>query len=368
VADVAWRTIPDPNGGVIMLHQLAALDPVCPSRGGYSGTGLTGPIVQIAVSAGTASGGMHVVASGGGLFPLGGPTALAVDVAASPTADELAIAIAGAVPDNGMQRIVVAHRNGTAAMGTPSIAGQVVAVAYTYSGQLLAVTRDPLALYVDVLNSNRFVFLANSPHDTGHEVFHAGTGGGLACAGCHPEGGDDGRVWTFAGVGPRRTQNLRGGLLATAPFHWDGRFSDVSPLLEDVFHGRMSGPRLAPDQSMAVRHWLDTIPPIPHGAPLDQAAVARGAALFNDAVIGCTSCHAGAHFTNNATVDVGTGGAFQVPSLVGVAFRAPYMHSGCVSSLLDRFWNPCAGGESHGQTRGLSGTQLGDLVSYLETL
>ena len=35
------------------------------------------------------------------------------------------------------------------------------------------------------------------------------------------------------------------------------------------------------------------------------------------------TCHSGALFTNNATVDVGTGRAFQVPSLRGVAWRAP---------------------------------------------
>ena len=34
--------------------------------------------------------------------------------------------------------------------------------------------------------------------DTGHLVFHANAGGGLACASCHAEGNDDGRVWNFA--------------------------------------------------------------------------------------------------------------------------------------------------------------------------
>jgi cytochrome c peroxidase len=36
------------------------------------------------------------------------------------------------------------------------------------------------------------------------------------------------------------------------------------------------------------------------------------------------------------TVDVGTGSALQVPSLHGLALRAPYMHDGCAETLLDR--------------------------------
>ena len=32
---------------------------------------------------------------------------------------------------------------------------------------------------------------------------------------CHPEGGDDGHVWD-EGIGKRRSQSLRGGILATA--------------------------------------------------------------------------------------------------------------------------------------------------------
>ena len=45
----------------------------------------------------------------------------------------------------------------------------------------------------------------------------------------------------FAKLGPRRTQNLRGGVSQTAPFHWDGEFKDLSGLMGDVFAKRMSG-------------------------------------------------------------------------------------------------------------------------------
>jgi cytochrome c peroxidase len=64
---------------------------------------------------------------------------------------------------------------------------------------------------------------------------------------------------------------------------------------------------------------------------------------------------------------VGTGRAFQVPPLMGLAARAPYMHNGCATTLHDRF-GPCGGGDKHGKTSHLSAAQINDLVAYLETL
>ena len=71
--------------------------------------------------------------------------------------------------------------------------------------------------------------------------------------------------------------------------------------------------------------------------------------------------------TDNATVDVGLGGAFQVPTLVGVVLRDPYMSNGCAATLSDRF-GPCGGGDKHGHTSQLSASDIADLVAYLKTL
>ena len=77
----------------------------------------------------------------------------------------------------------------------------------------------------------------------------------------------------------------------------------------------------------------------------------------------------GTLLTNNATVDVGTGAAFQVPSLRGVSWRAPLMHDGCATTLTDRFTSAaCGGGDKHGVTSGLTDAALGDLVVYLQSL
>ena len=71
--------------------------------------------------------------------------------------------------------------------------------------------------------------------------------------------------------------------------------------------------------------------------------------------------------TSNQTVDVGTGGQFQVPSLLGVSQRLPVMHDGCARTLDERF-DPDCGGATHGQVAALSETDREDLIAFLETL
>jgi len=199
--------------------------------------------------------------------------------------------------------------------------------------------------------------------DTGHQIFHSNAGNFLACASCHPEGMDDGRIWRFSGKGPRRTPTLRGTLRGTAPFHWDGDMRDLRQLVDDVFSGRMSGPAVDGAHFDALSDWLFSLPPPARLRGASDAA-ARGKTLFTER---CSSCHDGPRFTDNRTVDVGTGAPLQVPSLVGVAWRAPYLHDGCAATLLDRF-GPTCGTTMHGDTRGLGAGDLADIVAYLETL
>jgi hypothetical protein len=241
--------------------------------------------------------------------------------------------------------------------------GQLVAIDGSDAGALFVQTREPATLWRD---DGRILRLASESHaDVGHALFHADVHG-LACASCHPEGGEDGRVWKFSPIGARRTPSLRGGITGTEPFHWDGDLPTLSALMSEVFVRRMAGPALAPDQTDALRRWIDAIPALPN-VVTDAAAVARGRALFVGAQVGCVACHAGPLLSNNATVDVGTGRPLQVPSLRGLAWRAPYLHDGCAATLADRF-GPCGGGESHGHTAALTATELADLVSYLQSL
>lgn len=249
----------------------------------------------------------------------------------------------------------------------PVVNGQPIAVAYDGGGKLVVQTREPAALLLP--GGGAIALSADSREDTGHTIFHSNAGGFVACASCHAEGAEDGRVWSFACEGQRRTQSLASGISGTEPFHWNGDMKTFPVLMDNVFVGRMSGPKLVPEQQTATLHWIDHQPRAPKAAPADPAAVARGRALFTDKTVACGSCHSGDKLTNNMNADVGTGGMFQVPSLLGLAARAPFMHDGCAATLADRFSNAgCGGGDHHGVTSTLSPAQLGDLIAYLDTL
>jgi cytochrome c peroxidase len=58
----------------------------------------------------------------------------------------------------------------------------------------------------------------------------------------------------------------------------------------------------------------------------------------------------------------------QVPALLDVADRAPYMHDGCATTLMDRFTNATCGGTNHGNTSSLTSADLTNLATYLESL
>ena len=86
-------------------------------------------------------------------------------------------------------------------------------------------------------------------------------------------------------------------------------------------------------QIASLGEWLDGLPALRPPPPEDEAAVERGRALFHDARQGCSGCHGGRSFTNSTNQDVGTGGRFQVPTLIGVGYRFPVMHDGGAASL-----------------------------------
>jgi mono/diheme cytochrome c family protein len=247
-----------------------------------------------------------------------------------------------------------------------------VSVVFAGASQVVVQSREPAQLWIvsTTNGTSRSISLSQqSRADTGHTVFHSNSGGGLACASCHPEGHEDGRVWDIGCEGPRRTQDISGGLSGTEPFHWNGDLADFSTLVDAVFVGRMSGPTLSPDQESATLHWINSVPEKPVQRTAADVQVVRGKAIFTDPTVGCATCHAGSALTNNATVNVGTAGMFQVPSLRGVAWRAPYMHDGCAPTLNDRFGNAqCDGGDAHGRTSQLTAAQIDDVVAYLQSL
>jgi hypothetical protein len=251
----------------------------------------------------------------------------------------------------------------------------VTSVAYDPTDRLVGFVREPASfLVIDNGGFQEPVIPIQAPsvRDTGHDLFHHAAdpkGGTLACASCHPEGRDDGRVWNFLPIGPRRTPSLVGGLLATAPFHWDGDLADMGSLMDEVFTRRMGGFQEDAPHVAAVARFLEAVPRVPIAPPRVTAAYQHGKELFESGDLGCTGCHSGPHLTNNATIDVNTeaGQPFQVPTLIGVGLRAPYLHNGCAATLTDRF-GPCGGGDQHGHTSQLSAGDVSDLVEFLSSL
>jgi mono/diheme cytochrome c family protein len=260
----------------------------------------------------------------------------------------------------------------TSGSGMP-VNGEVESLAYDAAGNLWLQTRD-LATLIKLGGQSNLVeatvtLSTNQLPDTGWAIFHSNSGANIACASCHPEGGEDSRTWEFDMIGKRRTQSLRAHVGGTEPFHWGGELPTFGSLVGEVYLRRMAGPHLADDQQQVLFNWINAIPALPQSAPADAAAVARGKAIFEDTThAACTSCHSGPELTNNADADVGTGGKFQVPRLVGVGWRAPFLHDGCAATLNDRF-TACGGTSNlHGVTSSLTAAQIADLVAYLQTL
>lgn len=292
---------------------------------------------------------------------------LPVDVAIAPDGERFAVIAAG---EQGQLPSVFegsVHTPSDPCFGFSGFSQTVpgpIGVAYTSRGELVVQQRDPAALWI---GGTSIPLGGETRFDAGHAIFHGNAGLGLACASCHPEGGDDGHVWSFAGFGSLRTPTLHGGILDTAPFHWNGDLPNIGALMNEVFERRMGGPSMNAREEGALARWIDELPSSPGREDLDTAAVDRGARLFWGEAR-CGDCHTGAQYTNNQTVDVGTDGPFQVPSLISVSFRLPVMHDGCATTLRDRFDPACGGGDQHGQTSQLNDAQLDDLVTYLETL
>lgn len=396
--DMVWRALDLPGQGVALLHQRARDAEVEVTRGGY-GSGSCAGLVQAALTVG-----------------LDGPrtlstdladSTLSIDMAVDPSGTLLAVispgnwgsnrdqlrvySLTGASALNVQSPAVLASSSPGASAGFvstvtsnrgclapttrfPAPDGQLTGVAWVeseYGLELVAFEREPAAIsFIQArtrLAVARIDLRQASSYDTGHAVFHMRTDAGLACASCHAEAGDDGHVWTFQGIGARRTQSLRGGIRGSEPLHWGGDMQDFSTLVKEVFVGRMLGPELTLEQSDVLYRYIDRQPKLT--APVrDMEQAERGRALFESDAVGCGSCHTGKLLTDNRSVDVGTGEVLQVPALRGVSYRLPLMHDGCATTLRERFDASCGGGDQHGNTSQLTPAELDDLIAYLETL
>ena len=194
----------------------------------------------------------------------------------------------------------------------------------------------------------------------------------ISCAGCHNDGGHDGRTWDFTGFGEglRNTISLRGRAAVQGRLHWSANFDELqdfegqirslaqgSGLMTDAqFNtGTRSQPLGDPkagvstdlDALAAYVASLNTADPTPYrqaDGSLTTAAVA-GRSVF---AAQCISCHGGADFTDSAggaLRNIGTlkassgnrlGGALtgiDTPTLRDVWATAPYLHDGSAGTV-----------------------------------
>jgi hypothetical protein len=382
-AGVAWHTSPTPDGGWMMIHQSAAMEPIDleppsggssyggPSGGGPSSDGCDGPVAAV-LSIGAPDG--TIKSTEALTF-----TTLAVDAAMSPDGRRIAIAVAGQHDD---ESPTMRRQRGLVLVNTAMLAeapdadchdpedlplpGHVIAVKYASDGVVVAQSREPAELYVvdvDARTFERIELQGESVQDTGHDLFHQDAGVGLACASCHPEGGDDGRVWLFdPGTAKRRTQSLRAAIADTEPFHWEGDLDDFAMLAGEVHTHRMGAALQSDERTGAFADYVFAIPPTNPERSAEDALVVRGAEVFVAA--GCDSCHSDYELSAGKTAEI-RGEKLQVPPLRGIALRPPYMHDGRSADLEEAVLDMIA---TTAPDTALTPDDLVAMLAYLESL
>jgi cytochrome c peroxidase len=234
--------------------------------------------------------------------------------------------------------------------------------------------------------------------------------GGLACAGCHPEGRDDGHVWHevetrgapfpipvgveprvlaggeyVAGVRgfPRQTPMLAGRVKAEGPYGWHAENPDLRSRIEEGIHLHRWNAARYDEAAMAsasrslaafLRQGLVAPPREKHAL---TAIESSGKKIFEADETRCATCHTPAQDFTDRTPhiliwppaagfdDEPPGSGFKPPSLLFVEGTAPYYHDGSVATLEDLVAN---NQDRMGKTSHLSAEERAALVAYLRTL
>jgi YVTN family beta-propeller protein len=260
-------------------------------------------------------------------------------------------------------------------------------------GAIRTVRNEPLP--PQVLRGKRIFYRARDPRMS--------QDGYLSCASCHLDGDSDGRVWDFTdrGEGLRNTISLLGHRgMAQGRLHWTANFDEIQDFEGDI-RGSFGGDGFLSDADFDAHRQplgspkaglsadLDALAAYvsslaaPRPSPfrtLDGALTADGRAgreLFLR--LGCSTCHAGADFTDSATGalhDVGTLkpssgrrlGApltgLDTPTLVGLWETAPYLHDGSAPTLADVLTAQNRSGR-HADLSGVGDQERAQLIAYL---
>jgi len=235
---------------------------------------------------------------------------------------------------------------------------------------------------------------------------------GLGCAGCHPDGRDDGHVWhehditeTFSETTmhhvalaagdlpserelkyglPRQTPMLAGRPLGRGPFGWHGGTKTLEErlILGFALHrwlGSYEFDFKAMPRAEAIADFVRTglVAP-PREARALTPVEDRGREVFLSNETRCGSCHfPDGSYTDHSVVELGRRKApkgfldekdnlrFKTPSLLFVAGTPPYFHDGATATLEDLVEK---NHDRMGKTDQLSADDKKALVAYLATI
>ncbi len=225
---------------------------------------------------------------------------------------------------------------------------------------------------------------------------------GMGCAGCHPEGRDDGHVWReidtengkrflggdeifgppkeVRGV-PRRTPMLVGRLLPVGPYGWRAESETLEKriMAGTQLHAGKSPPYETPEyyvNALGVFLRKGLIKPPARTAPL-TAQEQRGKVVFEDSKTQCSVCHEPTRYFSNymamkleplptlAGFAPETDAMFKTPSLLYIGQHGSMLHDGSAKSIDDLIEK---NGTRMGSTAHLSTDDRKALVAYLKTL
>ena len=247
---------------------------------------------------------------------------------------------------------------------------------------------------------------------------------GMACAGCHPDGRDDGHVWhevdltapfetesvrrfvdgaplrrqfaeKFESIGfssepviaskgrARQTPMLAGRVRAQGGFGWHAESETLVKRIEASFrlhrwvHGKWTDDVGGAGPAGAIASFLLSGLVLPERPTELTAEQQKGKAIFESDQAGCAACHGPEDmFSNWIAVKVKvpspkpryadeSAESFKTPSLHFVGGTPPYYHDGSVSTLTELV---AQNGNRMGNTAHLSKADQAALVAYLETL
>lgn len=294
---------------------------------------------------------------------------------------------------SGIRRRIALPVNGPRAL---AVTGTVAYVAGYFSDDVAGIDLGDGAISGGLIQLGDAAVM--SPARRGELLFNDATwcrGHWQSCASCHPDGRSDTMYWDLLNDGLGNTKNTKSLLMSalSSSVMWRGVRSDVRAGIRGGIEHILFA-KTDPVRVEAIAAYLRRMPvvPSPHldagelesprtkeeicakchmpGVPRGvlTAAARRGKAIF-EGKGGCAECHPHPFFTSGEQADpgLGSGVAYQVPSLVEIWRTAPYLHSGDALTLRETItdYNFL---QKRGHTADLTGQELADLLEYLKSL